>query len=167
MKIINSLNNILSKIESLLLIIILFTMIFLAFLQVVLRNFISSSISGADVFLRHLVLWVGFIGASLATKENRHINIDALSRLLSQTSKRIAAVVINLFSATVCFFLMRAAITFIKSEKEAGSVLLANIPTWIFQIIIAIGFGLMTLRFLLHALENLLPQKPSAAKEEA
>ncbi len=159
MKIINSINIILAKIETVILILILLIMIFLAFLQVILRNLFSTSIFWGDTLLRHLVLWVAFIGASLATKENRHINIDALSRLLSKTTKRITTILVDLFSATVCFFLMRAAITFIKSEKEAASTLFAEIPVWIFQTIIAIGFGLMMLRFFIHALENVFPQK--------
>ena len=167
MKIINSINNILAKIETVILILILLTMISLAFLQVILRNFFSTSIFWGDTLLRHLVLWVAFIGASLATKEKRHINIDALSRLLSKTTKRITAILVDLFSASVCFFLMRAAITFIKSEKEAASTLFTEIPIWIFQIIIAIGFGLMMLRFVIHALENIINHRPSERQEGA
>ena len=47
-------------------------MILLAFLQIVLRNVFSSGISWGDPLVRYLVLWVGFIGASLATKESKH-----------------------------------------------------------------------------------------------
>ncbi len=165
-KYIHSINNILAKIETVFLIIILLSMILLAFLQVILRNFFSTSIFWGDTFLRHLVLWVGFIGASLATREGRHINIDVLSRLLSPNAKRINAIIINLFSATVCFFLLRAAITFIKFEKEAGSTLFKGIPVWIFQIIIAIGFGLITIRFLVHAYENIFDYKSPVTEEQ-
>lgn len=167
MKLIHSLNNFLAKIETIFLIIILLSMILLAFLQVILRNFFHTSILWADTLLRHLVLWIGFIGASLATKELRHINIDALSRLLSKTAKRITVIIVNLFAGTVCFFLMRAAMTFIQSEKQAGSTLFAGIPTWLFQIIIVIGFGLMMLRFFIHVLENLLAPSSAARKEAA
>lgn len=167
MKIINSINNFLAKIETIFLIVILLTMILLAFLQVILRNFFSTSILWGDTLLRHLVLWIAFIGASLATKESRHINIDALSRLMPKTMKRITTILINFFAATVCFFLMRAAITFIQSEQEAGSTLFAGIPTWIFQIIIAIGFGLMMVRFLIHSLENIVSPNLPEQKEPA
>ncbi|HEX9973577.1 MAG TPA: TRAP transporter small permease [bacterium] len=165
MKYISWLNNFLAKIETAFLITILLTMIFLAFLQVILRNFFSTSILWGDTFLRHLVLWVGFIGASLATKESRHINIDALSRLLPKPAKKATTIIINLFAAAVCFFLMRASITFLKSEQASGSTLFAEIPVWIFQIIIAIGFGLMMLRFFIHAVENIFPQKISGQEE--
>jgi len=164
---INSINKILAKIETILLITILLTMILLAFLQVILRNFFSTSIFWGDTLLRHLVLWIAFIGASLATKEKRHINIDVLSRSLSKSAKRVTGIIVNLFASAVCFFLLRAAITFLKSEKESGGTLFAEIPIWIFQIIIAIGFGLMMLRFFLHALENIISQKSPGQGERA
>lgn len=156
-----------ARIETILLIIILLSMILLAFLQVILRNFFHTSILWADTLLRHLVLWIGFIGASLATRERRHINIDAVSRLLSKTAQKITLSIINLFAGTICFFLLRAAMTFIQSEKEAGSILFTGIPTWVFQIIIVIGFGLMMLRFLIHTLENLMALLSPAQKEPA
>jgi len=159
MKYINWFNSFLAKIETLFLIIILLTMILLAFLQVILRNFFSTSIFWGDTLLRHLVLWIAFIGASLATKENRHINIDVLSRSLSKSVKRITGSIVNLFASAVCFFLLRASITFLKYEQQSSSTLFKEIPVWIFQIIIAIGFGLMMLRFLIHALESIIGQK--------
>lgn len=158
-KLIIWLNTILAKIETFFLIIILLTMILLAFLQVILRNFFSTSILWGDTVLRHLVLWIAFIGASLATKESRHINIDALSRLLSQSTKRVIGIIVNLFASAVCLCLLKASIIFLQSEKASGSTLFAAIPTWLFQIVIAIGFGLMTLRFLIHVFENILHSK--------
>ena len=142
------------KIENILVIIILTVMILLAFTQVILRNFFSTSIFWGDIFLRHMVLWIGFIGASLATREGRHINIDALSRLLSHHTKLLSQTIVNLFSAVVSFFLMQAAIGFIGMEKDSGTIVFSSIPTWFAQIIIAIGFGIMMLRFFIKFLEN-------------
>jgi len=166
LKYIQWINNLLAKIETTFLILCLSTMILLSFTQVILRNFFSTSLFWGDTFLRHLVLWVAFLGASLATKENRHINIDVLSRVLSPGIKRIADIFTNFFAAVVSFFLMKAAITFIGFEKESGSILFAGIPVWIFQIIIAIGFGLMMFRFFLHALEKLLTIRKVKLEEE-
>ena len=165
MKYINWLNDFLAKIESGFLIILLLTMVSLAFLQVILRNFFSTAILWADVFLRHLVLWVGFLGAALAIREGKHINIDILSRFLTPFLERICGVVINLFSAVVCFFLMKAAITFIQFEIESGSTLFSDIPTWIFQIIIVIGFGLMVFRFIVQALKYMFEYDAVRTKE--
>ncbi|MBI2341120.1 MAG: TRAP transporter small permease subunit, partial [Deltaproteobacteria bacterium] len=69
------LDKALSRTISVFLILAMAAMIVLGFLQVVLRNFFGSGISWADVTVRHLVLWVGFFGAVLATIENRHITL--------------------------------------------------------------------------------------------
>ena len=127
------LDIVLEKIENILVILILTVMILLAFTQVILRNFFSTSIFWGDIFLRHMVLWIGFIGASLATREGRHINIDALSRLLSHHTKLLSQTIVNLFSAVVSFFLMQAAIGFIGMEKDSGTVVFSSIPTWFAQ----------------------------------
>ncbi len=155
MKVLKFLDKLISHIETIFIVLILSTMILLAFLQVILRNFFSTSIFGGDVFLRHLVLWIGFIGASLATREGKHINIDVLSKILPEKGKQISQVIINLFAAFVSFFLMHAAINFIKMEAEMGGNISPGIPTWAAQLIIAIGFGIMMFRFFMRSIENI------------
>jgi len=70
------------RVEQTLLVTFLGFMILIAFLQIVLRNFFNTGLSGGDPLLRNLVLWIGFIGATLATREGKHINIDVVSRWL-------------------------------------------------------------------------------------
>lgn len=155
MKVLRAINNMIAKVEFGFVILILTSMVLLAFTQIILRNFFSTSISWADILLRHLVLWIGFIGASLATKEQRHINIDVLSRIIPEKASEYIHVVTNLFAAIICFFLTRAAVRFVIMEQEMGSTIFAGIPIWIAESIIAAGFGLMTFRFALQAIENI------------
>jgi TRAP-type C4-dicarboxylate transport system permease small subunit len=155
MKLLERINSYLEKIESTLLIIIVSVMVVLAFLQVVLRNLFAQGILWADIFLRHLVLWVGFIGASLATREEKHIVIDLFTRFLSKRKKNIARVITNLFAFIICLFLADAGWTFVQYEKSGGTILFNNIQAWYFQIIIPIGFLLMAFRFLLLSLNYL------------
>ena len=72
-----------SRVEQVLVTILLTMMILLAFSQIVLRNFFATGISWGDSLVRYLVLWVGFIGAAIATREGKHINIDVVSRWLT------------------------------------------------------------------------------------
>ena len=44
--------------------------------QIVLRNFFFTGIIWGDNLLRHLVLWIGFLGACRATAEGKHIQIE-------------------------------------------------------------------------------------------
>ena len=75
------LDETIARIEKYLLVLLLSLMIVLAFLQIVLRNFFETGLSWGDVLVRYLVLWVAFIGAALATKEGRHINMEILIEL--------------------------------------------------------------------------------------
>lgn len=152
MKLLQRLDAALNKTEGALLILLLVVMLVLAFLQVVLRNFFSSGFLWADLVLRHLVLWIGFLGAALATSQERHISIDAVTRFLPPRLKHALRVVTNLFAAVVCYYLMTAAITFIESEAEAGTTFYADIPNWYAGIIIPVGFGLLIIHFLIRVM---------------
>lgn len=151
MKILLSIDRFLSRVESAFLVLTLGVMVLFAFFQVILRNFFSSGIIWGDTFLRHLVLWVGFLGASLATRENRHITIDVFSRLLRPVYKRWVQLITNLFSAFISGLLGRAAYVFIRDERAAGTTLFLGIPLWLFMSIILLGFIIITFRFLIKA----------------
>ena len=155
MKWLHRFDNGLARVEQVLVIVILTAMILIAVLQIILRNFFASSISWGDTLLRHLVLWIGFFGASLAARDGKHINIDVLSRLIPVKIQRITHTLVNLAAAIICFLLMRASIQFIQYEMDSAGKLFAEIPIWIAQIVIAIGFGLMCFRFFLHALDSI------------
>jgi TRAP-type C4-dicarboxylate transport system permease small subunit len=152
MKILKTLDLALNKVEGAVLILMLSLMVLVAFSQVMLRNLFHTGIDGADVLLRHLVLWIGFLGAAIATSEERHINIDALRRFLPPRIRSAVDVLTDLFAAIVCFFLMNAARVFVESERAAGGMLYQNIPTWYAQIIIPIGFGLLVVHFTIRAI---------------
>ena len=71
MKFLNKINNWISLLEDWILVSIVLFMVLMAFLQVILRNIFDMGIIWGDILLRHLVLWIGFIGASLATKKKQ------------------------------------------------------------------------------------------------
>ena len=144
----------LSRIEGFLLILILSFMVVFSFLQVVLRNIFSGGIPWADIFLRHLVLWLAFIGAALTTRYEKHISIDILSRFLSKELNVFRKILINAVSGIVCCFLSRASWVFMMDEKIAGSELFSGIPTWYFLIVLPVTFIIISFRFYLKAVSE-------------
>jgi C4-dicarboxylate transporter DctQ subunit len=143
-------NEALGRVEKFLIVVMLSAMILLAFLQIVLRNAFSTGISWGDPLVRYLVLWVGFIGASLATKEEKHITIEVFSRWFSANSAFCLKLLSHLISAVICALLAVAGWTFVQNEAQMGEVAMLRIPIWIPQMIIPITFALMTLRFLIN-----------------
>ncbi|MGD8883138.1 MAG: TRAP transporter small permease [Desulfobacterales bacterium] len=140
-------NEALGRVEKFLVGAMLSVMILLAFLQIILRNVFSTGISWGDPLVRYLVLWVGFIGASLATKEGKHITIEIFSRWLSGHSSLYLKAIASLVSAFVCGLLTFAGWTFVQNEAQMGATSFLKIPAWIPQIIIPVTFALITLRF--------------------
>ena len=155
MKILQRVDALLNKLEGTLLVVFLAVMLVMAFLQVVLRNFFSFGFAWADILLRHLVLWVAFLGAALAASQERHISIDAFTRFLPGRIKYASRVITNLFAAVICYYLMTAGITFIQSEIEFSTILFNNVPAWYAQIIIPVGFGLLMFHFAVRVLLDL------------
>jgi len=150
-------DEIIDRIEQTLLVILLSAMILIAFLQIALRNALATGLAWGDPLVRNLVLWVGFIGAALATREGKHIHIDLLPRWLPSLGKTFIEIINHLFSFFICSLLCFAALKFVKNEAQMGNVIFSRIPAWIPQIILPVTFGVMAFRYGLRFLKNLSP----------
>jgi TRAP-type C4-dicarboxylate transport system permease small subunit len=148
-------NEMLGRVEKFLVGAMLSVMILLAFSQILLRNAFSTGISWGDPLVRYLVLWVGFIGASLATKEGKHITIEIFSRWFAGHGSLYLKAISNLVSAFVCGLLTFAGWTFVQNEAQMGATTFLGIPAWIPQVIIPVTFALITLRFVFSFLATL------------
>jgi TRAP-type C4-dicarboxylate transport system permease small subunit len=149
------LDRIIDRSEETLLILLLALMILIAFSQIVLRNLFSTGLTWGDALVRDLVLWVGFIGAAMATREGKHINIDLMSRWVPSAGKPVIEGVTHLFSFLICGLLTFAALKFLENESQMGNVTFLEIPSWIPGLILPISFGLMTLGFGFRSFRNL------------
>lgn len=147
MKILKAIDGAFTRVEGWLVILLLSVMILLAFGQVVLRNVFNSGLIWGEVALRHMVLWIGFLGAALAASGERHISIDALTRYLPPKAKASVKVVTHLFAAIVCFLLFRASMTFIGFEIADRHTVYGEVPAWYAQVIIPAGFLLLAFHF--------------------
>jgi TRAP-type C4-dicarboxylate transport system permease small subunit len=98
---------------------VLVTMILAATLQAVFRNLATEvGWQGANVVIGHLdwvdgflqtgTLWLAFLGASLATHEERHIAIDILPRVASRSVELVAKGIVSIGAAAVSLVFARA-----------------------------------------------------------
>ncbi len=154
MRALKQLDEWLAKAESGVLVFLLFLMIFLAFGQVILRNFLSSGLLWTDLFLRQMVLWVGFLGASLAVRERRHISIDVLPQFLPETWKPFTRFLVNISAGLITVFLTLASWKFVQMEIEFPTILFLELPAWIFQTILPFSFAVISLRYFLHVFDD-------------
>jgi TRAP-type C4-dicarboxylate transport system permease small subunit len=133
--------------ENALLIGMLALMVGLAAAQIFFRNFLDMSIFGADQMLRLLVLWVALLGAITASREGKHIHVDAIARWLPDRVKSGVVALTDLFTLAVCLVLSWQALRFMQSARESGEMAFGTLPVWVAELILPMGFALIALRY--------------------
>ena len=147
--------DVFGKIEKALLVVLLLAMVGLAVLQIFLRILFSTGIIWGDVALRHLVLWLGLVGAVLATRESRHIAIDILPRILKGRITVFLGLFIDFFSAFIGILLARAGLIFVRDEFLSQASPFLGIPGWVLAVIFPLAFSTIAFHFFLNGLVKL------------
>ena len=142
--------------EDLLLVVLLLAMIGLAGLLILLRNVFDSGLIWGDELLRILVMWLCLVGAIAASRDDNHINIDLLSRLLPPGGQLLVRIITDLFTVVVCALLAWYSWRFVRMEIEFGARILSGYPAWLAQVILPVGFGLIAYRYLWHLIRRTL-----------
>jgi len=112
--------------------------------------------------LMHGCIWAALLGASYATRERRHLAIDALGRLLPDRTRRVVVAIAATFGAVVAFTLASglydALLEQVKTTHEQMRLLVERgigqgevDHSYEFQFIIPGAFALIGARLLLHA----------------
>jgi TRAP-type C4-dicarboxylate transport system permease small subunit len=144
-----------ARIEEVTVSILLGAMIFLVLIQIVLRNFFSTGITGGAEMVRHLVLWIAFLGAAMAAREAKHIRIDVALRILTPRWRAFAEALTGLFTAGVCCILMYAAIQFNIMDYHSGTkIAFFDTPVWLLELIIPVGYLIVMIWFAVRCGES-------------
>ena len=158
-------DDILARLEGWVIILLLWLMVILTFVQVALRslytyghfqwaNAMLGHIDWSGPFVRLLVLWLTFLGASLLTKEGKHIKIDLLSTLLPKKWLPTRELILASACVVISTIMVKVCIDYIRMEMEFGGTIFLNLPSWISQLILPAGFALLLFRFLIRAIDE-------------
>ncbi|MDO8644185.1 MAG: TRAP transporter small permease [bacterium] len=156
MRLLDRLDRVLLVSEKVLICLTLSLMLGISALQVVLRNLFNTGISWGDVFVRHMVLLLLFFGASLSTRNQRHIQMDVSSHLIPARLKPYLGLCLNAFCIFMNGVLFQASLKFMLDERQAATLLFGQVPVWWFLLSMPVGFGMITLRFTMNWIDNIL-----------
>jgi len=147
--------------ETVLLTVLLGAMVVLAAVQIALRNVWGIGLVWADEALRILVLWVTMIGSVAATRDQRHVRIDALARYFPPALGRWCAVLMDIFAMIVCAVLAWASWGLVADALGAGDrVLGGRLPAWSVQAILPVAFALIGYRYAVSGIRHMwLPRQ--------
>lgn len=150
----------LHRLEDGLLITILFLMMVMAVLQIFLRNAMDSSVVWIDPFLQHAVLWIGLLGAMIASRNDEHIRIDIASHYLPAHWHRWLVLLVDLFTFGICALVAWHSFGFVVGEMEYAMPAFGAVPGWLAQAIIPFGFAVIALRYAVLAVLGILGRRP-------
>lgn len=146
------------SLESAVLVALLSFMVVMAFSQVVARQLFHTGLLWGDTLLRHLVLWVGFLGAALATADEKHFAWDTLIGMLKDRTRAAFLLCAHLAAGVIVFLLIRASWAYLLEEKEGGKALFSigerAVPEWWFAVIIPLGFALILIHLIIKAAQE-------------
>ena len=143
----------LRRLEDALLVAILAAMILVAAWQVIARNFFDTGLLWGDALVRVLVLWVAMLGAMVASRKDDHIRIDLVSRFVGEAWRRRLQRFACAFAGAVLAVFAWHSFRFVHFEYQDGVIAFAAVPAWVCESILPLGAGLMSLRYMLHALD--------------
>ncbi len=125
-------------------------MVLIPLVEIVLRATAGVGISGAAALVQHLTLFISMGGAAIAARQNRLLALSTTG-FLAGPWRAAAEIFAAGVAAAIAVFLGVASVQSLAVEREAGSVLVYGIPTWVVQLVFPIGFGLIAIRILRHA----------------
>ncbi|MDD4455466.1 MAG: TRAP transporter large permease subunit, partial [Candidatus Methanomethylophilaceae archaeon] len=103
-------------------------------------------ISGAQPMIQHITLIIAMVGGAIAARESRLLSISTLTAFLKEPVKVWSNLFAGAFAVMITCVLCVASYQFVMSERPMADILAYNIPKWWVQLVIPIGFGLITLR---------------------
>jgi len=131
-----------------------------------------SSVPGAQKFALGFMLWAGLLGASLATRERRHIMLDAVKKKLDPGMGRLFSLLGGLASFAFCGWLSWLGVLQFLTEygdwasgEGVGVYDALPIPEWIATLAIPLTFFLMAVRFLAQGIHDVKWGPPAGGKD--
>ncbi len=137
--------------ESGLLVAAVLVLVGLSAVQILARTLLDGGWAWVDPLTRALVLWTAMLGALAAARDDRHINLDALTRVLRGTPRRLARIATLGFAAVVSGVMAWYGWQLVLLDRESATPAFGVVMAWHVELILPIGFGLLALRLLVRA----------------
>jgi tripartite ATP-independent transporter DctM subunit len=108
---------------------------------------LGTGVPGGGPIVQHLTLWLGFLGALVAAREGRLLNLATTEYLREGgRTRRVLAVVAGTVGAAVAALLAAACWQLVRAERESGAEIALGIPVWVGQAVMPVALAGVALR---------------------
>lgn len=117
-------------------------------LAAIVARLFDTSVPGAAPLVQHATLWLAFLGAGLAASEGKLLALASAKFMGDGRAGRVAGALATAVAVCVSALMCRACIDLVVIERDAGTVVIDGLPTWVAQLVLPISFGLIALRLI-------------------
>jgi tripartite ATP-independent transporter DctM subunit len=128
-------------------------MVLLPLIEIPLRLF-DTGVPGSVNLVRHLTLWVCFVGAALAAQEGKLLAIATGKLLPHGRFRDVAHVFSSAVAAAVATLLCRGGVELAMFEREAATMVTVGLPAWVAQLVLPVSFAAIAIRLCWRAGEG-------------
>jgi len=119
--------------------------------EIVSRKFFGRSIQGSAAFASNLTLWLGMLGAAIAAREGKLLTLATGEFLPKGRVGAAAHIVAGAVGSMIATILALGSVALLNVDRAAGSTITEGVPTWIADLALPVGFGLIAVRLALRA----------------
>ncbi len=133
-----------------------FSMAILVAVQVFCRYVLNSSLFWSEELARYMLVWLSFLGATVAYYRNLHPGVDALTSRISPEKQHITRLLVHVSSMILALIMIISGSQFAWFVRMQISPALA-IPKWIILAVIPVSgaiFFVYALAFFLKTLQQ-------------
>ncbi|MDX9861763.1 MAG: TRAP transporter small permease [Rhodospirillales bacterium] len=159
-----ALDTVLRVFEEKLLIVLFVALPILCFLQVVCRFVLFVPVPWSEEAMRVLFIWATFIGCSLAVRNGAHLAVTAVVNTLPRNVRNLLAVAINIVCCVLSLYFAYYGLDVVMMAVQVGEVMpVTGLPAYFATAAIPIGFAMMSLRFLMMAINRWIARGQAVA----
>jgi len=130
-------------------------------------NFFPDGYSWSKELSLIMLLWVGFLGASVCAHEGKHIQVGALKKVVPASMSRFSDAIGYLLTAAFCFFMALLGYEYAAEAIQLeGRFEQTNIPDWVATIAVPAAFAMTMIRYIGAAFSSIMGGSYGAAPEE-
>ena len=118
------------------------------------RRIFGRGIPGSALYVQHLTLWIGFLGAVLATRCGKHLTLATGDLIPAGRVRRTAQFLVGVMSAGICALLAYAASKLVQADSARPARLPGGIPEWWSECIMPVALAAISARFAFRASES-------------
>ncbi len=143
--------NGLRRLEDAVLVAIFAGVVILPIIEALGRPIRGFHIPGASQYLRHMVLWLSFVGGLVVTREHKHLRLSTAEAIPEGRWRDAVRVFSMGVAAAVCVVLAYASWLVVQVNRIGGRTLSIGLPEWISECVMPGALALIALRFVWHA----------------